>query len=179
MVVLAGLAAPAMAQGEAADPPAAGRPLRPGEVSPPGHESIDEKLRRAAPPAAPVAAGGEPAAMVMPLPTDAQVAPPSPPPSLAELRATCADAMNHDPSFAEAILAEVRKDHAEELLAQETKAHQAHAAAIAKNQRHVILAYAAMWLLAVGFIVFLWRRHARLRAQLDQLARDLEHAARS
>jgi len=42
----------------------------------------------------------------------------------------------------------------------------------------VILAYAAMWLLSVGFVLFLWRRQQGLRVEIGQLRRDLEAASK-
>jgi CcmD family protein len=47
---------------------------------------------------------------------------------------------------------------------------------ITTNNRHVVYAYAAMWLLAVGFVVFLWRRQQALKAELERLSRELKRA---
>lgn len=88
--------------------------------------------------------------------------------SAADLRKTCAAAMNADPKFAEDIVKTIN----EQTLAQ----HQAAANAIAKNEKHVILAYGAFWALAAGFVVFLWRRQQGLQAEIQQLKRDLEAA---
>ena len=87
----------------------------------------------------------------------------------AELRKICADAMNADATFAEAIAKTVN----EETLRQHLNAGKA----IAKNERHVILAYAAMWLVAAGFVLFLWRRQQGLKIEIERLRRDLDKAA--
>ena len=38
----------------------------------------------------------------------------------------------------------------------------------------MIYAYAAMWIVAAVFLVFLWRRQQALKARLRQLRADLE-----
>jgi CcmD family protein len=82
-----------------------------------------------------------------------------------ELRKICADAMNADPSFADEIVRTIN-----------TKIHEDAAEHVVKNERHVILAYGAMWLLAAGFVIFLWRRQQGLRGEIDQLRRELDAA---
>jgi len=47
---------------------------------------------------------------------------------------------------------------------------------IAKNERHVILAYAAMWVVAAAFVIFLWRRQLALKDEIQRLQRDLAAA---
>ncbi|MFO1533991.1 MAG: hypothetical protein ABR562_10065, partial [Thermoplasmatota archaeon] len=60
--------------------------------------------------------------------------------------------------------------------AETVKQHQDAALAIAKNEKHVILAYAAMWVIAAGFVLFLWRRQQHLKTEIAQLRRDLDAA---
>ena len=91
-------------------------------------------------------------------------------PDAAALRKTCADAMNADPTFANAIVETINADTA--------KQHRTAADAVAKNQKHVIGAYAAMWLLAAAFLIFMWRRQQKLVLEIAQLRRDLEAAAK-
>jgi hypothetical protein len=91
----------------------------------------------------------------------------------AEARACCTTAMNKDPEFAKSILLTFDKQLDEKTI----KAHEAAQASIAENQLHVILAYAAMWILAAAFVVFLWRRQQQLRAEIAQLRKDLEAKA--
>lgn len=102
--------------------------------------------------------------------------PPATPPS-AERKA-CTDAMNADPTFAKAIVDLADKQAAEARLRADLEQHTRADAAIQKNERHVILAYAAMWVCAAAFLVFLWLRQQALRAEMARLRRDLEAAAR-
>jgi CcmD family protein len=100
------------------------------------------------------------------------LAQPSPPVSqdTAAMRKTCADALNADPTFAMAI--------AETVNAETVKQHRNAADAIAKNEKHVFMAYAAMWVIAAGFLFFMWRRQQGLKNEIAQLKRDLEAAAK-
>jgi hypothetical protein len=91
-------------------------------------------------------------------------------PEAAAMRKTCADAMNADPTFANAIVETINADTA--------KQHRTAADAVAKNQKHVIGAYAAMWVLAAAFLIFMWRRQQKLVGEIAQLRRDLEAAAK-
>ena len=98
--------------------------------------------------------------------------PPASPPAAAspDARKLCTDAMNADPQFAAEIIA---TQHDRDTI-------QVHADAnyhVQKNERHVIYAYAAMWIVAAGFVIFLWRRQQGLKAEIANLRRDLEAAA--
>lgn len=95
---------------------------------------------------------------------------PAPARSPQELRQICADAMNADPTFAEAIARTVSE--------QTVQQHHDAAKAIAKNERHVILAYGAMWVAAAAFLMFLWRRQQGLKTEIAQLRRDLDAASK-
>lgn len=55
--------------------------------------------------------------------------------------------------------------------------HQEDANLMLTNKRHVVMAYAALWILAVVFLVLLWLRQQRLVASMTRLQRDLEKAA--
>ena len=44
------------------------------------------------------------------------------------------------------------------------------------NNRHVIMAYAAFWLLTVGFVVLQWRRQQQLKAEVARLEQELARA---
>jgi CcmD family protein len=97
----------------------------------------------------------------------------------AELRKTCADAMNADKEFEATVLRVLDEKKFAEL----TKAQQKFAgiqieaaARVAKNERHVVLAYAAIWLAAVAFLLFLWRRQRGLHGQIEALRSDLAAA---
>jgi len=121
-------------------------------------------------------AGQPPAAR--PSPPAEQSAPPAvptvPKATAEELRKTCADAMNANPEFAKSIVATVDKQIDQKTI----DAHNAAAAQIAENERHVVYAYAAMWILAAAFVVFLWWRQQALKAELAQLRRDLDAAGK-
>jgi hypothetical protein len=94
--------------------------------------------------------------------------------SAAQLRQICTDAMNGDPSFAQAIAATVDKQ-----LDQKTiDLHQDAEHHIEKNERHVIIAYAAMWIIAALFVIFLWRRQQLLVVELGKLRAELEAAGK-
>jgi hypothetical protein len=87
-----------------------------------------------------------------------------------ELRQICSDAMNADPSFAQAIVKTISEQTANQ--------HARAADDIARNERHVILAYAAMWVVAALFLIFLWRRQVALRRELSRLQKDLDAAVK-
>jgi len=44
----------------------------------------------------------------------------------------------------------------------------------ARDYQHVILAYGVLWALFAGYGIFLWRRSARLRADMTDLRRRLD-----
>ncbi len=99
---------------------------------------------------------------------------PTPPANAAQLRQTCVDAMNADPAFAQSIMENVDKRLEQRTL----EAHQDAEHHIQKNERHVIYAYAAMWIIAALFVVFLWRRQQALQAEIAGLRKDLEAAGK-
>jgi hypothetical protein len=47
---------------------------------------------------------------------------------------------------------------------------------VSTNNRHVVMAYAAIWLIAIGFVVLLWRKQQALRAEIDRLSKELSKA---
>lgn len=55
--------------------------------------------------------------------------------------------------------------------------HQEDANIIAKNKKHVVMAYAALWGLTVVFVVLLWLRQRRLLAEMERLAQQIAKAA--
>jgi len=48
---------------------------------------------------------------------------------------------------------------------------------VARDYQHVIWAYGILWALFAGYGIFLWRRSARLRADMDALRRELDGPA--
>jgi hypothetical protein len=99
---------------------------------------------------------------------------PSPPSAAQAARKACTDAMNADPEFAKSILKTFDQNLDNEVITMHIDA-QEH---IQRNERHVVLAYAALWVIAAGFVVFLWRRQGALRGEIEQLRRDLEAAGK-
>lgn len=82
------------------------------------------------------------------------------------LKHTCMAAINNDQEWTNELRGMVQKRMTFE-------AHDADAKLIALNKRHVVMAYAALWLLAVGFLLMQWRRQQALREQLEALRREL------
>jgi len=115
--------------------------------------------------------GGIAAADEVPVP--AQPAPP-PAATAAQLHQTCVDAMNADPDFAKSIVAISDKQIDQKIVT----AHQEADFHIQKNERHVFYAYAAMWVIAALFVLFLWMRQTKLLGEIANLKRDLEAAAK-
>ena len=59
------------------------------------------------------------------------------------------------------------------------KVHQDDATVMLKNKRHVVMAYAALWVLTAAFLVLLWLRQRRLLAEIDRLGEQVKKAAES
>jgi hypothetical protein len=56
--------------------------------------------------------------------------------------------------------------------------HEEDAQQMLTNRRHVVMAYAALWALVAGFVVFLWMRQRGLQAEIARLGREIEQAAK-
>lgn len=133
----------------------------------------------AAPAAPPATGSAAPAA-----PSAAPVTDPAPPagdPS--ELRKICAAAMNTNEGFARSIIKNaIDTDRVTVKAMCESvdtiKTHQDAVAHVEKNERHVLGAYAAMWVIAALFLLYLFRRQQHLKAEIAQLHRDLDAAAK-
>jgi hypothetical protein len=94
-----------------------------------------------------------------------------------DARKACTAAMNADPTFAAEISKVADERAAAKRDADTVAAHVAANLHIQKDERHVIYAYAAMWIVAAGFVLFLWRRQQALTAEIAQLRRELDAAA--
>ena len=134
----------------------------------------------AAPPAAPAApaapagaAAASPGAAGQPAPPPAPAAAEAPP---GDARKACTAAMNADPKFAAEIVKIADEKAALERDRDTVAAHTDAVAHVQKNERHVIYAYAAMWIIAALFVIFLWRRQQGLQTEIAHLRRDLEAA---
>jgi hypothetical protein len=94
-----------------------------------------------------------------------------------DARKACTDAMNADPAFAASIVKTADEKAALQRDRDTLEAHTAANLQVQENERHVIYAYAAMWIIAAGFVIFLWRRQQGLKLEIANLRRDLEAAA--
>lgn len=57
-----------------------------------------------------------------------------------------------------------------------SEVHTEDAQAMLTNKRHVVMAYAALWILVLVFAVFLWMRQRGLKAEIARLERDIAQA---
>lgn len=103
-------------------------------------------------------------------PTSPTASPTAASPAATDARKACTTAMNADPQFAADIIA---TQHDRDTI----KVHDDANYHVQKNERHVFYAYAAMWIVAAAFVIFLWRRQQMLKAEIANLRRDLEAAA--
>jgi hypothetical protein len=156
-------AAPASAQPAPAPAaaPAAGEVTTTAAPAPaaPAAPAAGEVTTTAAPAAAPVAP-------VAPVAGEMAAVPGSTPP---ELKQTCMDAINSDQQWTNELTAIIEKRV-------RFQVHNEESELIAMNKRHVVLAYAVLWLIAVGFLVMQWLRQQALKRQIEALTRDLETA---
>jgi len=111
---------------------------------------------------------------------------PGPPPPVEPnpaARKACVEAMNADPAFADRIIKTAEVQLHDKLMADQItkdvctlRDHGDSQADVAKNKKHVLMAYIAMWLVAAGFVVFMWRKQQALKLELANLRRDLDAA---
>ncbi len=97
----------------------------------------------------------------------------------------CLDEMDKDPAFADYILRRTEQKLNEKLDRDRVQKdlcvvydHTQAAEHVAKNERHVIIAYVAMWLVAAGFVLYLWRKQQALKHELATLRNDLDAATK-
>ncbi len=55
--------------------------------------------------------------------------------------------------------------------------HEEETDAIVNNNRHVIMAYAALWVLVVFFVLFMWVRQRRLQEEIERLEQEVAKAS--
>jgi pyruvate/2-oxoglutarate dehydrogenase complex dihydrolipoamide acyltransferase (E2) component len=126
-------------------------------------------------PAAPAAAPAAPTAAPA-VPADAAPVPAAP----AKLtREQIIEALAQDKALEEDFVRQLKARHALELNATTRQRHDDDARQIALNKRHVVLAYAALWILSVLFLVVLWRRQQTMNARIAQLQKELDAAVAS
>ena len=56
--------------------------------------------------------------------------------------------------------------------------HTRESATFTRNNRHVVIAYLAIWVLTVGFVVMMFLRQGRLQAEIARLSGELTRAAK-
>jgi hypothetical protein len=97
-----------------------------------------------------------------------------PTPAAAALEQECRDALNTDPAFKKAIANKIGIQLDDEML----KVHEDADAQVKLNERHVVYAYAAMWIIAALFVIYLLFRQQSLKTEIATLRKDLEAAAK-
>lgn len=97
----------------------------------------------------------------------------------------CLDEMDKDPGFADYIIRRTEQKLSEKLNKDQVQKdlctvydHTQAAEHIAKNERSVLMAYIAMWLVAAGFVVYLWRKQQGLKREIANLRSDLDAATK-
>lgn len=141
----------ASAQGDrVAEPPAAAA-ARPAD---PADEPPDP-----APPVATTPSAIRPAIPAAPRPNE-------PPRSYASpMREQCEQELRQDATWKATLAEQLRAG-----------VHEQDARVFATNHKHVIMAYAALWILTVAFVLFMWFRQSALRGEILRLQRDLDRA---
>jgi hypothetical protein len=56
--------------------------------------------------------------------------------------------------------------------------HEEESKLIANNKQHVYMAYAALWILVVIFVVFTWRKQRVLRGEIERLHAEVKAAVK-
>lgn len=125
----------------------------------------------AAPTAAPAAAQpGAAAAPAAPAASEMPVAG-NPPGTPATLKDTCMAAINNDQQWTDELAAVIEKSV-------RYKVHNEEAELIAMNKRHVVMAYAVLWLFSIAFLFAQWRRQQALKQQIESLKSELAAAVK-
>ncbi len=88
-----------------------------------------------------------------------------PAPYESAMRVECADEMRKDP----VIRAECKAQWTDELREQDFRQ-------ITKDNKHVVMAYAAIWIIVMLFVVALWMRQRKLTAEIARLEDELKKA---
>ena len=137
-------------------PPAAAPPATAPAAAPAATE--------VAPTAALAGAVAAPAASEMPVAGN-------PPGTPATLKDTCMAAINNDQQWTDELAAVIEKSV-------RFKVHNEEAELIAMNKRHVVMAYAVLWLFSIAFLFAQWRRQQALKQQIESLKSELAAAVK-
>lgn len=109
----------------------------------------------------------------------------------ASLHDQCLDAVAKDPQLAKEVgdaalgvdvaakqRAKLDTEAGERRVEQDKQQQEQTARQIGLDERQVVLAYGAMWVVAAGFVVFLWRKQRGLKEEIAGLRRELDEAAK-
>jgi predicted secreted protein len=138
------------------------------------------------PPAPAPGAAAEAPSMPIEVPAVPSVAPTEPPagaaqalplqpPNTAELAAARAEALRQQCESALVADAQWRAELKQRLAAE---VHQEDARAMLTNRKHVVMAYAALWILVTLFVVFMWMKQRDLRAEIARLEGEIRAATK-
>ena len=153
-----GSAAPAAPAAGSADPaaaPAAGS-------ADPAAAPVAIRPEPPAQPPAPPPTGEAPMCRLAGPPPKPEPGKPAPPSQHSAMRQVCEDELIKDHDWWWNLVARLR-----------TSEHNQTAREITTNNRHVVMAYAAIWLLAVGFLVIMWRRQQAMKLEIARLEEQL------
>jgi hypothetical protein len=100
----------------------------------------------------------------MPLVAQAQVS--SPAPYVSDMRDTCIAELAKDAEIKVACMTQ----YSDEFHAQDAKR-------VTRNNKHVVMAYGALWGIVAIFVVGMWLRQRKLNAQILRLEAELKKAA--
>ncbi len=100
--------------------------------------------------------------------------PAPPPPGMAQpgqsynspLRGQCMKELRQDDAWRASLEKELR-----------IKIHEEDHDLIAKNHKHVFMAYSALWIIVVVFVMSMWVKQRSLRTEIERLQRDVERAS--
>lgn len=89
--------------------------------------------------------------------------------AIGKWEADCEDEFRKDQVWQRQWASVIKKDLKPEV-------HRTEAQRISTNNRHVVMAYAGLWILAVGFLVLMWLRQAKLMNEIERLESELKKA---
>ena len=89
------------------------------------------------------------------------------PPYASPMREQCTEELRKDARWRAELRNQLRDD-----------IHSEDANLMLRNKRHVVIAYAAIWILAVAFLVLMWWRQRSLTREIEELREQVRRAAK-
>lgn len=89
------------------------------------------------------------------------------PPYASPMREQCTEELRKDARWRAELRNQLRDD-----------IHSEDANLMLRNKRHVVIAYAAIWILAVGFLVLMWWRQRALTKEIEELRASVRRATK-